>query len=132
MRLRLPSWGRGTTKSPPSQSTRRALGDDAIVVAAGLVRPTRHHQAVVLVADLPLAGIVADAHVDDEAVVVDVGIVEAGAELLLAGQIAPIADPFVEGQRLHDLGAVGIDPRHEIEDLLIQQLRDQRIVRHTD
>ena len=100
------------------------LGHQAVVLAAELARLARDHQARVLLALLPRAVRIGDAHEEDAAVAVDVLGGEA-LDRLLVERIAPrrradVARPV--GER--ELGAVGVQARAEIDRARVEQLRD--------
>jgi hypothetical protein len=100
-----------------------ALGVETVVGAALLAGLPLDHQAVVHGTLLPFPERVRDAHGDDVTVAVDVLGLEA-AVAIRAREVAAVAAPEVVGRLQRELGAVGVDPRQHVEDLLVDEAGD--------
>ena len=102
----------------------QALGHQPVVLAAELAGLARDHKARILLALLPSAVRIGDAHEEDPAVAVDVLGGQALDRLLVewitARRRADVARPV--GER--ELGAVGIEARAQIDRARVEQLRD--------
>ena len=72
-----------------------ALGEEPVIGAAFLIRPALDHQPRVALRDLPVACRVGDAHLEDAAVAVDVGGVQ--AVLFVLERVWPCAERMYFG-----------------------------------
>ena len=102
----------------------RALGHQAVVVAAEFTRLARHHQARLGGVLLVAAVRVGDAHRQDAAVAVDI-LRRQAVDRLLIERIAPraradVARPVAQ----RELGAVGVQARTQVDSARVEQVGD--------
>jgi hypothetical protein len=101
----------------------QALAKQAIVGAAFFVQASFDHQPGIAFRDLPIAGRVGNAHLQDAAIAINILGVEAVLLVLERIRSRAGADvPRLPGQC--PLRAVGVEPRHHVDGLLVKYARD--------